>query len=160
MLLIRCGGIIAATSLAVVFEKPEVLGHAYQLISEELASGRDVSVSTGTMQTLIDSIQLRLDERRSLTQYIAGILILLGLIGTFIGLIDTLASVGKILGDLDISGTDPTTAIATLLGNLQIPLRGMAVGFSSSLFGAVSLAGAVNDGTLFVHGVFHLHAGF
>lgn len=124
--------------LAVVFDKPEVLGHAYQLISEEIASGKDVHVSTGTMQTLIDSIQLRLDERKSLTQYISGILILLGLIGTFIGLMETLASVGKILGELDISGADPTGAIATLLANLQIPLRGMSVGFSASLFGAIT----------------------
>ncbi|WP_375451374.1 hypothetical protein [uncultured Devosia sp.] len=124
--------------LAVVFDKPEVLGHAYQLISEELANGKDVHVTTGTMQTLIDSIQLRLDERRSLTQYISGILILLGLIGTFIGLMETLASVGKILGELDISGADPTGAIAKLLANLQIPLRGMSVGFSASLFGAIT----------------------
>ena len=123
--------------LAVVYERPEVLGHVYQLVSEELASGRDVHVSAGTMQTLVDSVQMRLDERKSLTQYISGILILLGLIGTFIGLMETLASVGKILSDLDVRGSDPTGAIALLLANLQIPLRGMAVGFSSSLFGAV-----------------------
>lgn len=123
--------------LAIVYEKPEILGHAYQLISEELASGRELHVSAGTMQTLADSVQLRLDERKSLTQYIAGILILLGLIGTFIGLMETLASVGKILADLDVRGADPTGAIALLLANLQIPLNGMAVGFSSSLFGAV-----------------------
>jgi len=94
-------------------------------------------VSTATMQTLIESIQARLDERRSLSQYISGILILLGLIGTFIGLMETLASVGKILGDLDITGKDTTGAIGTLLTNLQIPLRGMSTGFSSSLFGAI-----------------------
>lgn len=123
--------------LAIVFDRPEVLGHAYQLISEELALGREVHVSAGTMQTLVDSVQMRLDERKSLTQYISGILILLGLIGTFIGLMETLASVGKILADLDVRGSDPTGAIALLLANLQIPLRGMAVGFSSSLFGAV-----------------------
>jgi biopolymer transport protein ExbB/TolQ len=123
--------------LAIVYNRPEVLGHAYQLISEELARGRDVHMSAGTMQTLVDSVQMRLDERKSLTQYISGILILLGLIGTFIGLMETLASVGKILADLDVRGSDPTGAIALLLANLQIPLRGMAVGFSSSLFGAV-----------------------
>ena len=123
--------------LAVVYDRPEVLGHVYQLVSEELARGREVRVSAGTMQTLVDSVQLRLDERKSLTQYISGILILLGLIGTFIGLMETLASVGKILSDLDVRGEDPTGAIALLLANLQIPLRGMAVGFSSSLFGAV-----------------------
>jgi biopolymer transport protein ExbB/TolQ len=123
--------------LAVVYNRPEVLGHAYQLISEELARGREVRVSAGTMQTLVDSVQMRLDERKSLTAYIAGILILLGLIGTFIGLMETLASVGTILADLDVRGSDPTGAIALLLANLQIPLRGMAVGFSSSLFGAV-----------------------
>lgn len=123
--------------LAVVFDKPEVLGQAYQLIADELSTGKNVQVSTATMQTMVESIQARLDERRSLTQYIAGILILLGLIGTFIGLMETLASVGKILGDLNINDSDTTAAIGTLLTNLQIPLRGMSTGFSSSLFGAI-----------------------
>lgn len=123
--------------LAIVFDKPEVLGQAYQLISEELSTGKVVRVSTGTMQTLIESVQARLDERKSLAQYITGILILLGLIGTFIGLMETLASVGKILGELDITGKDTTGAIGTLIANLQIPLRGMSTGFSASLFGAI-----------------------
>ncbi|MEM9153224.1 MAG: hypothetical protein AAGB19_22615, partial [Cyanobacteria bacterium P01_F01_bin.3] len=75
---------------------------------------------------------------RSLISYVAGILIFLGLIGTFIGLMVTLASVGSILGELDLTGEDPTATVALLMNNLQTPLGGMATGFSSSLFGLVT----------------------
>ncbi len=124
--------------LAVVFKKPEVLSQAFQLLSDKLSQGRKLYVDSGTMQTLVDSIQIRLDDRKSLTQYVSGILVLLGLIGTFIGLMVTLSSVGQILGQIDLSGEDPTAAVSTLMANLQIPLQGMATGFSSSLFGLVT----------------------
>ncbi len=124
--------------MAVVFKKPDVLGPAYQLMSEELVRNKDINLSPATMQTLIDGIDVRLQDRKALTQYISGILVLLGLIGTFLGLMLTLASVGDILKALDLSSGDPTAAIAVLMNKLQIPLQGMAVGFSSSLFGLVT----------------------
>jgi len=124
--------------MATVFKKPDVLGPAFQLMSEELAKNKDINLSPGTMQTLLDAIDVRLQDRKALTQYISGILVLLGLIGTFLGLMLTLASVGDILAALDLSSGDPTAAIAVLMNKLQIPLQGMAVGFSSSLFGLVT----------------------
>jgi len=124
--------------MATVFKKPDVLGPAFQLMSEELAKNKDINLSPGTMQTLLDAIDVRLQDRKALTQYISGILVLLGLIGTFLGLMLTLASIGDILAALDLSSGDPTAAIAVLMNKLQIPLQGMAVGFSSSLFGLVT----------------------
>jgi len=124
--------------LAIVFKKPEVLSQAFQLLSEKLSQGHQLNVDSATMQTLVESIQIRLDDRKSLTQYVSGILVLLGLIGTFIGLMVTLSSVGQILGQIDLSGDDPTAAVSSLMANLQIPLQGMATGFSSSLFGLVT----------------------
>ncbi len=123
--------------MATVFKKPDVLGPAYKLISEELARHNDINLSPATMQTLIDSIDVRLQDRKSITQYVAGILVLLGLIGTFLGLMLTLASIGAILDALDFTG-DPQEAVEGLMISLQVPLQGMAVGFSSSLFGLVT----------------------
>lgn len=124
--------------MATVFKKPDVLGPAFQLMNEELARNKDINLSPATMQTLIDAIDMKLQDRKALTQYVSGILVLLGLIGTFLGLMLTLASIGDILAALDLSSGDPTTAIALLMAKLQIPLQGMAVGFSSSLFGLVT----------------------
>ena len=125
-------------SVGVIFERPKILWQSYQLISGQLHHSRHLEISTSTMQTLIDGIDSRLQEVRSLISYVAGILIFLGLIGTFIGLMVTLASVGDILGALDLTSSDPTGTVATLMENLQTPLSGMATGFSSSLFGLVT----------------------
>ena len=126
------------SNVGIIFRKPRILGQSYQLISGQLLRDRDLQISASTMQTLIDGIDERLGEGKSLMSYVAGILIFLGLIGTFLGLMITLASVGDILGGLDLSGSDPTETVASLMTNLQTPLKGMATGFSSSLFGLVT----------------------
>ncbi len=123
---------------AIIFKKPQILAQSYQLISGQLYRNKELQISAGTMQTLIDGIDERLQEQRSLISYVAGILIFLGLIGTFLGLMITLASVGDILGGLDLTGSDPTATVSGLMENLQTPLAGMATGFSSSLFGLIT----------------------
>ncbi|MEO0397859.1 MAG: hypothetical protein AAF224_00365 [Pseudomonadota bacterium] len=125
-------------SVGIIFKKPQILGQCYQLIAGQLHREQDLQISPSTMQTLIDGIDERLVEVKSLITYVAGILIFLGLIGTFLGLMITLASVGDILGGLDLSGGDPTETVTNLMDNLQTPLAGMATGFSSSLFGLVT----------------------
>ena len=135
---IPCGGIIAARVLGLCFHKPKILGQSYQLISEQLLRDKHLSISTGTMATLTEGIDERLRDSRALIAYVAGILIFLGLIGTFVGLMVTLASVGDILGALDLTGADPSETVAALMANLRTPLGGMATGFSSSLFGLVT----------------------
>ncbi len=66
-----------------------------------------------------------------------GLLVFLGLIGTFIGLMEMVGSVGGVIGKLNSSATsgNSTAAMNGLLTSLEQPLRGMATGFSSSLFG-------------------------
>lgn len=123
---------------AVIFHQPVILGQAFQIISEEIGRTRNLNMTTGTMQNLIDSIDYRLDEQKSLIQYVTGMLVFLGLIGTFVGLMITLGSVGAIIGSLDLSGNAGTAAIQGLMNDLRVPLQGMATGFSSSLFGLVT----------------------
>ncbi len=122
----------------IVFKKPQFLGEAYNLIAEQIARKGKISIDPSTMATLLEGVEVRFDDQRSLVNYVTGILVMLGLIGTFIGLMATLASVGDIIGGLDLSGGGGSGVIQELMNNLKKPLKGMATGFSSSLFGLVN----------------------
>ncbi len=123
---------------ATIFSPPRIMWQAFFLMSDEMSRTENLKISAGTMQTLIDGIDTKLDDQKSLATYITGLLVFLGLIGTFVGLMVTLASVGKIIGDLDLSGGGGTEVIQKLMNNLKTPLKGMATGFSSSLFGLIT----------------------
>ena len=107
-------------------------------------SGR-VSLSATSLQTLLDGIGTRLSETRETSRYLIGVLIFLGLLGTFYGLLETVRSVGGVIGGLAMGGSDLARAFANLKAGLQSPLAGMATAFSSSLFG---LAGSLVLGFL------------
>ncbi len=96
------------------------------------------------MRHLLDSIATRLDEARDLARYMTGLLVFLGLLGTFWGLIETVGSVGKVIEGLKVGG-DAGSVFDTLKEGLAAPLGGMGISFSSSLFG---LAGSLILGFL------------
>ena len=106
-------------------------------------SGR-MSISQQTMRHLLDSIATRLDEARDISRYMTGLLVFLGLLGTFWGLIETVGSVGKVIDGLKVGG-DAGALFDTLKEGLAAPLGGMGISFSSSLFG---LAGSLMLGFL------------
>jgi hypothetical protein len=103
-----------------------------------------MSISQQTMRHLLDSIATRLDEARDISRYMTGLLVFLGLLGTFWGLIETVGSVGKVIDGLKVGG-DAGALFDTLKGGLAAPLGGMGISFSSSLFG---LAGSLILGFL------------
>jgi hypothetical protein len=103
-----------------------------------------MSISSVTMRSILDSIAIRLDEAREISRYMTGLLIFLGLLGTFWGLIETVGSVGKVLEGLQVGG-DASSVFETLKEGLAAPLSGMGISFSSSLFG---LAGSLVLGFL------------
>jgi hypothetical protein len=107
-------------------------------------SGR-VSLSATSLQTLLDGIGSRLDETRETSRYLIGVLVFLGLLGTFYGLLETVRSVGGVIGGLSASTNDLARAFADLKSALASPLHGMSTAFSSSLFG---LAGSLVLGFL------------
>jgi hypothetical protein len=106
-------------------------------------SGR-MTISQQTMRHLLDSIATRLDEARDISRYMTGLLVFLGLLGTFWGLIETVGSVGKVIEGLKVGG-DSGALFDTLKEGLAAPLGGMGISFSSSLFG---LAGSLILGFL------------
>ncbi len=117
-----------------------ILGSLGRLLSER-ADERKLRFSTATMQALLDGIRSRLDESRDLSRYIIGLLIFLGLLGTFWGLLDTLSAVGGVIGGLTVGAeADVSAVFQQLRSGLEQPLAGMGTAFSSSLFG---LAGAL-----------------
>jgi hypothetical protein len=103
-----------------------------------------VAISAQTMRAFLDSLATRLDEARDISRYLTGLLVFLGLLGTFWGLIETVGSVGGIINGLKVGG-DSDTVFDALKQGLAAPLGGMGISFSSSLFG---LAGSLVLGFL------------
>ncbi len=103
------------------------------------------SLSAMSLRSLLDGISSRLEESRDLSRYMIGLLIFLGLLGTFWGLLQTIQSVGDVIGDLTIGTGDFSAVFGNLKAGLQAPLSGMGTAFSSSLFG---LAGSLILGFL------------
>lgn len=120
---------------------PILLAPAAALIGEHDSRA---GLSVGTTRSLLDSISARLDENRELVRYLAGLLVFLGLLGTFWGLIETVNSVGRIIGSLRTTG-DAGSMFDELKTALAAPLAGMGISFSASLFG---LAGSLVLGFL------------
>ncbi len=97
-----------------------------------------------TVRALLDSLAARLDESRDIGRYLAGLLVFLGLLGTFWGLLETVSSIGSVIGTLRTDG-DSGVLFDDLKTGLAAPLSGMGISFSSSLFG---LAGSLVLGFL------------
>ena len=104
-----------------------------------------LSLSPTSMRTLLDGIASRLDEARDISRYFIGLLIFLGLLGTFWGLLQTVNSVSGVIGNLTVGSSDMSAVFDELKSGLQAPLSGMGTAFSSSLFG---LAGSLILGFL------------
>jgi len=103
-----------------------------------------MAISAQIMRGILDSIATRLDEARDISRYMTGLLVFLGLLGTFWGLIETVGSVGNVISKLSVGG-DAGAVFDSLKEGLAAPLGGMGISFSSSLFG---LAGSLVLGFL------------
>ena len=164
------GLILGVLALGIVFSFRQVLGlspavrwiEAFQADTQESAPpphprllapmARMLEDRQGKMmlsalatRSLLDSIGSRLGESREISRYMIGLLIFLGLLGTFWGLLDTVGSVGTVIAGLSTDADDLVGTFAALKTNLEAPLSGMGTAFSSSLFG---LAGSLVLGFL------------
>jgi len=96
---------------------------------------RSSAFSTSSMRTMLDSIANRLDESRDISRYLIGLLVFLGLLGTFWGLLGTIGAIGDTIQSLDPGSGDANSVLDALKTGLSAPLSGMGTAFSSSLFG-------------------------
>lgn len=103
------------------------------------------SLSATAMRSLLDGISARLDESRDISRYMIGLLIFLGLLGTFWGLMQTIGAISAVIADLSVNDGRLDSVFNDLKRGLQSPLAGMGTAFSSSLFG---LAGSLVLGFL------------
>lgn len=115
------------------------------------------------IESEIARFQIRQNRRLLLAQFMSGMMVGLGLLGTFIGLLGALAEIGKLIGSFDLSSgmNDPTAAISELVTRLTEPMKAMGIAFSASLFGVlgslimgvlmVSVRGAASDLTSILH---------
>ena len=95
----------------------------------------EITLSATSMRSILDSISFRLDELREYSRYMIGLLIFLGLLGTFWGLLLTVDSIGQTISTLKIGTGEASIMFEELKLGLEKPLSGMGVAFSSSLFG-------------------------
>lgn len=102
------------------------------------------SISTTTMRAILDSVGMRLDEAREISRYLTGLLVFLGLLGTFWGLLETVGSIGDVIKSMS-GGSDAAVLFEDLKNGLAKPISGMSISFTSSLFG---LAGSLILGFL------------
>ncbi|MEM7170661.1 MAG: flagellar motor protein MotA [Pseudomonadota bacterium] len=121
---------------------PRLLSPMANMLGEK--AGR-LSLSTLSMRTLLDGIQSRIEESHDISRYLIGLLIFLGLLGTFWGLLETVNAVGDTISGLSGGTGDPAVLFEELKAGLATPLKGMGTAFSSSLFG---LAGSLILGFL------------
>jgi len=125
-------------------QPPKLLAPMATMMAEHRDRDR-LSLSTLGMRSLLDGIVSRLDESRDLSRYTIGLLIFLGLLGTFWGLLETVSSISQVIGGLSVDGGNGAAVFGELKKGLQAPMAGMGTAFSSSLFG---LAGSLVLGFL------------
>jgi hypothetical protein len=100
-----------------------------------IASSSTGALSTTALRSILDSIASRLDETRDTSRYLTGLLVFLGLLGTFWGLLGTIGSINTVIQNLDPGSGETGDILNTLKENLSAPLTGMGTAFSASLFG-------------------------
>ncbi len=126
---------------------PKLLAPMASMLSmrEGRDNGRAFTLSTTAMRSLLDGLASRLDESRELSRYMTGLLIFLGLLGTFWGLLKTVTSVSDVIGGMSMGNGDMNLMFEQLKTGLARPLAGMGTAFSASMYG---LAGALVLGFL------------
>lgn len=125
---------------------PPLLTPMARMLQGRADGERRITLSGQSMRTILDGLSTRLDESRELSRYTTGVMIFLGLLGTFWGLLHTVSSVADVINSMNLTGsTDVNAMFAQLKTGLTKPLAGMGTAFSSSMFG---LSGALVLGFL------------
>lgn len=112
--------------------QPVLLAPVANMLRDKLG---EAVITPSSMRSILDSVGNRLDEAKDTSRYLTGLLVFLGLLGTFYGLLETVNGVVATIGQLDSSATDTAAMFQTLKEGLSKPLSGMGTAFSASLLG-------------------------
>ena len=127
-----------------IHKSPQTLtnkaGAINNLINELSESDGHHTFRSSKVDKILENIDMSLSGIRETSRYLVGLLVFLGLLGTFWGLLKTIGSVGNVIGGLGIDDTNVAGFFNSLKEGLNAPLQGMSVAFSSSLLG---LAGSL-----------------
>ncbi|MDP9095037.1 MAG: flagellar motor protein MotA [Pseudomonadota bacterium] len=128
---------------------PKLLAPMASMLAARQGRGREgqerFTLSAPAMRSLLDGLASRLDEGREISRYLTGLLIFLGLLGTFWGLLLTIASISDVISTMSVGSGDLNALFEQLKTGLGRPLKGMGTAFSASMFG---LSGALVIGFL------------
>ena len=122
--------------------RPPVLLAPMQRLLER--DGARQTIQMPVLRAILDSLATRLDESRDTLRYLTGLMIFLGLLGTFWGLLETVGSIGNVINAMQ-GGADSNVLFEDLKNGIAKPLAGMSLSFTASLFG---LAGSLVLGFL------------
>ena len=128
----RTGSLLPANLVAKT--KPILLAPVAAVLTEDRTE--NPSLSANSLSTILGGVSSRLDENREILRYMIGLLVFLGLLGTFWGLLQTISSVSNVINTLDMPGASSNENMFNkILNGLNAPMDGMSTAFSSSLFG-------------------------
>ncbi|HTW25633.1 MAG TPA: flagellar motor protein MotA [Acetobacteraceae bacterium] len=131
-----------ARSRLAALPAPKLLAPMASMLAARHGRSRDgqdrFTLSAPAMRSLLDSLASRLDESRELSRYMTGLLIFLGLLGTFWGLLLTVRSVSEVIAGMSVGSGDINALFEQLKSGLAKPLQGMGTAFSASMFGLSS----------------------
>ncbi|VAW18314.1 MotA/TolQ/ExbB proton channel family protein, probably associated with flagella [hydrothermal vent metagenome] len=119
-------------SLSDTSRQPVLLAPVASIIRDRLG---EAVITPASLRSILDSVGFRLDEARETARYMTALLVFLGLLGTFYGLLQTVGSVSGVIQGLDVTAGDAGNLFSNLKDGLQAPLAGMGTAFASSLFG-------------------------
>lgn len=112
--------------------QPRLLAPVANLLRDRLG---EAVITPTSMRSILDSVGNRLDEAKDTSRYLTGLLVFLGLLGTFYGLLETVTHVAATIQALDATGGDTASLFSNLKEGLAAPLGGMGTAFSASLLG-------------------------
>ena len=112
--------------------QPRLLAPVANLLRDRLG---EAVITPSSMRSILDSVGNRLDEAKDTSRYLTGLLVFLGLLGTFYGLLETVTHVASTIQALDATQGDTATLFSNLKQGLAAPLGGMGTAFSASLLG-------------------------
>lgn len=107
---------------------------------QKLGLGHQVYIHSSAMEPELEALEQYLNKRQELSQFLVGLMVGLGLLGTFVGLLETLVETSALIGTIAKSaggGGDMESEFVKIVGGLQKPLSAMGTAFSASMFGLV-----------------------